>query len=280
METSWNNGTYVIDKNMVSLHRTLLVNGRTLSVKISSIGTVEKPKLVVEVPASLDELDRNCLTVAIKNIYSVDTDLRAIYNHLSSIPQLQTVIEQLYGLRLVIEPDLFQTIVKLIISQQLNISFASVLLNRFTSLTGELIDVEGNKIRIFPTPEGTASLAYDNLRALSFSQRKAEYVIDFARRAAEGKIDLESLKGKSDEEVKELLMSIRGIGAWTVQCIMIFGLGRLNVLPAADIGLRNAVKKAWNLNNQPTEAEVLKLGAEWSPWSTYASLYLWEFLSL
>ena len=85
MENAWKNETYIIDKNMVSLQRTIIVNGKVLPVKITSIGTVEKPKLAVKVPSSLDEANRDCIIEAVKNLFSVDADLNSIYNLFSSI---------------------------------------------------------------------------------------------------------------------------------------------------------------------------------------------------
>lgn len=124
-----------------------------------------------------------------------------------------------------------------------------------------------------------ARLNVEDLQKLSFNRRKAEYVIDLSRDIVEGKLDLDSLKQLPNEEVIERLVALRGVGRWTVECILLFGMGRTNLLPAADIGLRNALKKVYGLNHQPTEAEVRQWGERWSPWRSYVTFYLWDYLS-
>ncbi|GAB7386917.1 hypothetical protein BSNK01_07530 [Bacillaceae bacterium] len=132
---------------------------------------------------------------------------------------------------------------------------------------------------VFPSPEQVARLRYDELRRLQFSQRKAEYVIDFARLVADGKLDLRTLAEKRDQEIIATLTKVRGIGRWSVECFLLFGLGRPDLLPAADIGLRNGVQIVYRLPERPNEEEVRRLGASWSPWSSYVTYYIWESLN-
>ncbi|MCK9909215.1 hypothetical protein MXD81_08745, partial [Microbacteriaceae bacterium K1510] len=87
----------------------------------------------------------------------------------------------------------------------------------------------------------------DQLRPLQFSQRKAEYIIDFARALVNETVELERLHQLSDEEVIAYLTPLRGIGRWTVECLLMFGMGRPDLLPAADIGLRNGIHLVYQL---------------------------------
>jgi DNA-3-methyladenine glycosylase II len=91
-------------------------------------------------------------------------------------------------------------------------------------------------------------------------------------------LNLETLYEKSDEEIFDLLLPIRGIGRWTVECFLLFGVGRPNLLPAADIGLRNAIRNVYQLKEQPDEKTVRKMGDEWAPYCSYITLYLWDTL--
>lgn len=214
----------------------------------------------------------------LRHMFSTDVDLSGFYQHVADDVHLEPIIHRLTGLRMVREPDLFESFAKTIISQQVNMAFAGTLTTRLIERAGDLLAIDGEQWPVFPTPEQVANLTYDDLRARQFSQRKAEYVIDLARLIVNGELQLERLWHLSDEEVMSELTRLRGVGRWTVECLLLFGMGRPNLLPAADIGLRNAVRRAYGLDHQPTEAEVREIGAPWSPWSSYVTFYLWESL--
>jgi DNA-3-methyladenine glycosylase II len=114
------------------------------------------------------------------------------------------------------------------------------------------------------------------LRDLQFSQRKAEYVIGVGKAVAEGELNLESLKHASEEEIFNRLIKLRGVGNWTIQNLLLFGLGRQNLFPTADIGIQNALKILYKLEQKPTLEQMEKYKQEWEPYLSYASLYLWR----
>jgi DNA-3-methyladenine glycosylase II len=107
---------------------------------------------------------------------------------------------------------------------------------------------------------------------------KIVYIRDLARRVRSGKLDLKQLETIPDEEVYARLTELKGIGTWTAQMFLIFALRRLDILPAADLGIRAAIKKAYGLAGNPTPAEIVELARKWSPYSTVASRYLWRSL--
>ncbi len=77
----------------------------------------------------------------------------------------------------------------------------------------------------------------------------------------------------------ETLLPLRGIGRWTVECLLLFGMGRPDLLPAADIGLRRAVQRVYGLPERPGEEEVRRIGEAWAPWRSYATFYLWDAIT-
>lgn len=248
-------------------------------VKIETEGSVEKPLLSCQVIPLDAEVSESKAKMKIQQLFSTELNLSQLYDEFLDHEELGLVLRRFKGLKLLTETDLFEAIIKIIIGQQVNLTFAGTLTERLIKLAGKEVEVEGNVFQIFPSPESTAKLSYDQLRELQFSQRKAEYIIDLARMIAEGKLDLEALWNKSDEEIIQKLLPIRGIGKWTIECLLIFGMGRPDILPAADIGLRNAIRKIWNLESQPSEEEVRRLAEEWKPWRTYITYYLWESLN-
>jgi DNA-3-methyladenine glycosylase II len=183
-------------------------------------------------------------------------------------PVLAKLIRQIgpYGIEFC-EPG-FETLVKSIVYQQLSGKVAATIFSRLATRAGNGC----------VTPDGVLRLRTPTLRKVGLSQQKIDYIRDLARRTRSGELDLAALAGLSDEEIYRTLTAIRGIGIWTAQMFLIFGLRRLNVLPAADLGIRAAVRKAYGLPETPSAAEVEELGRKWHPYCTVASWYLWRSL--
>ena len=259
-----------------ALARTVRVHGMPVLIGITY--DENKQQLQAALSGELSSEQQLELKRLVRHMFSLDVDLSDFYQHVAKDTYLAPIVEQFAGTRLVREPDLFESFVKTIIGQQLNMAFAGTLTKRLVELAGDRLNIDGETWFVFPTPEQVADLDYVQLQAQQFSRRKAEYIIDLARLIVNGELDLNRLWDMPDEEVMQELIRIRGVGRWTVECLLLFGMGRPNLLPAADVGLRNAVQKVYGFNAQPTEAEVREIGAAWSPWCSYATFYLWEYL--
>ena len=128
----------------------------------------------------------------------------------------------------------------------------------------------------YPSPEIVANLDVSTLREMQFSTRKAEYMIGLSQAIADGSLELEKLRQMDDDEVTAKLTAYRGVGPWTAQGFLMFGLGRPNLFPIADIGLQNALKILWKLEKKPTKEEIIARFPDWTPYLSYAALYLWR----
>jgi DNA-3-methyladenine glycosylase II len=164
------------------------------------------------------------------------------------------------------EPD-FETLVKSIIYQQLSGRVASVIFGRLAKAAGGGI-----------TPETVLKLRPSRMRALGLSGQKTAYIRDLARHARKGTVDFQRLPGLDDQQVIEHLTQVKGIGPWTVHMFLIFALRRTNVLPTGDLGIRNAIRKAYGLAELPLPAEMEAMAERWKPYCTVASWYLWRSL--
>lgn len=234
-------------------------------VTLSGIGTTAAPNFTLK--NAVDEKQVN----KIKTIFHFDRPLDAIANHFEG-----TNLEQLFkdhaGTPLIQSFSLYGTLMKNIIHQQLNLAFSHVLTMRFVQSFGSQQD----GVWRYPDPESIAALEVDDLRKLQFSGRKAEYVIGLSKAIVDGKLDLEKFSKLDDEEVTRQMVVHRGVGPWTAQNFLMFGLGRPNLFPLADIGLQNALKRLWNLDRKPTVDEMRANFPIWSPNLSYAALYLWR----
>jgi DNA-3-methyladenine glycosylase II len=116
-----------------------------------------------------------------------------------------------------------------------------------------------------------------HLRAAGLSRQKLSYLKDLSAKVAAGEVNLD-VEHLDDEEIIEQLVKVKGVGRWTVQMFLIFRLGRPNVLPELDLGIQNAVKRAYRRRGRVTPKDILRIGAKWSPHSSIAAWYLWRSL--
>ncbi|MGF2615070.1 DNA-3-methyladenine glycosylase 2 family protein [Rossellomorea vietnamensis] len=235
---------------------------------VTATGTTDNPSFLVE----MDQEDEDGSRLAyLKRIFQWEGTLHDIHQHFLET-DLKDIFLEHSGTPVVLEFSPYATLMKSIIHQQLNLSFAHTLTERFVHKYGELKD----GVWFYPHPAKTALIEVAELRDLQFSQRKAEYVIGVSKEIAEGRLNLEELQEQSDEEILKQLVKLRGIGPWTAENYLMFALDRPNLFPKTDIGIQNALKKLYRMDRKPTLAEIEEMSAAWKPYLSYASLYLWR----
>lgn len=268
----------VIEPSTLTYTRALRLSTRVVGITVTNAGTVEHPTLNLAYPDDLSEAEKSQLRKQATEMFSITRPLPDFYNAMEKEKGWRPLLQQFYGLRPIQDVDLFEAMVKVIIGQQLNVKFAATLVERLIELGDNKVLWNGLELPVFPSADQVATWSYEQLRNLSFSQRKAEYVIDFARAIVNKEIDLETLCTLNDDEIYAKLMPIRGIGRWTVECFLLFGMGREDIMPAADIGIQNALQQTHNLTVRPREDDVRQITASWAPWRSYAAYYLWQSL--
>ncbi|MEK3890317.1 DNA-3-methyladenine glycosylase family protein [Bacillus sp. FSL K6-3431] len=235
---------------------------------VQAVGTTEKPAFLV---SGFDHSTKTYVLEKISFIFQLHTSLNKIQEHFSETA-LKNIFDIHRGTPIVLDFSLYTTLIKSIIHQQVNLAFAFSLTEQFVKTFGFQID----GIPFYPTAKTVSGLHIEQLRKLKFSQRKAEYIIDLSKSITNGELNLEDLSQQSDEYVMKELVKIRGIGPWTAQNFLLFGLGRPNLFPYADIGIQNAMKQLYGLERKPTMEEMLNYSIEWHPYLSFASLYLWR----
>jgi O-6-methylguanine DNA methyltransferase len=163
--------------------------------------------------------------------------------------------------------DPYDVLVLSIIHQQLSMKAASTIAGRVRRLT------DGDD---FPSPPEMLALPEQTMRDAGLSFQKISYLKDLADHVLTGKLNLKALWRMNDDAATEALCRIRGIGVWTAQMVLIFNLGRLDVWPVDDLGLRNAVGRFERMPVAPTIKEMAALGEKWRPYRSIASWYLWR----
>jgi DNA-3-methyladenine glycosylase II len=164
--------------------------------------------------------------------------------------------------------DPYKALVHSIMSQQLSSKAAATIARRFAELFGAR----------FPTPAQVLEMPAERLRSAGLSGMKVSFIRDLARRVHEGSLHLNALDAMTDEEVIAELTKVKGIGRWTAEMFLMFRLHRPDVLPLGDLGIVNAMKKAYGLRKPPTPTRMMKIGESWRPYRSIGCWYLWASL--
>ena len=164
----------------------------------------------------------------------------------------------------------YQELVDSIISQQLSVKAAAAIEQRFRDMFG------GH----FPTPEEILTKDLEQLRAIGFSYAKGRYVRDLALKIIDGAVRFDNLDELTNEEIVTELTNVKGIGEWTVHMFLMFCMGRSDILPTGDLGIKNGVRALYGLEDIPTLAQIEDVAKKnkWHPYESIASWYVWQSL--
>jgi len=187
-------------------------------------------------------------------------------------PKLGVIIKRVGACELhaVAPRDPFEALCMSIASQQLSVKAADTIFGRFCGLFPP-----GRR----PSPDRVMTLSDDEIRAVGFSRPKVSFIKDLAERVIDGRLDLKGLTKHPDDEVMRQLVAVKGIGVWTAEIFLMFRLGRPDILPADDLGLMNAVHRAYGLRKRPDAKRLRKMGEAWRPHRSVAAWYLWQSLT-
>jgi DNA-3-methyladenine glycosylase II len=185
-------------------------------------------------------------------------------------PVLAKVIDSVGPCRLEVrsEGTHFQALTRSIVYQQLSGKAAATIFGRFNALAPDGA----------PSPADVLAMTDDRLRAAGLSRQKIAYLRDLASKVDTGALPLEDVGSMTDDDIIEHLVQVKGIGKWTAQMFLMFRLGRQDVLPDLDLGIQNAIRRAYRLRKRPAPERVRHIGSKWSPHSTVACWYLWRSL--
>ena len=180
--------------------------------------------------------------------------------------KLAKIIRQTKLVPLELHRNYFRELTESIISQQLSVKAADTILGRFYKLMKSPI-----------TPGRVIKLDQEKIRTAGISYQKISYIKDLAKRFGDGEIEVGRFDKLTDEKIIEELVAVRGIGRWTAEMFLIFGLGRPDVFSYGDLGLRRAIEKLYKMEDLK-EIEAIRISEKWKPYRSIASRYLWKSL--
>jgi len=193
---------------------------------------------------------------------------KAIIHLKKADPVMRAIIERVGAYKIQHREPGFETLVRSIVYQQLSGKVASVILGRLIAMLPE------GKV----TPETILKLTPARMRKAGLSKQKTLYIRDLARKTNKGHIKFETLSELTDLQVIEHLTQVKGIGVWTAHMFLIFALRRPDILASGDLGVRVAIRKAYQLEDLPLPKQVEELASAWRPYSSVAVWYLWRSL--
>jgi methylated-DNA-[protein]-cysteine S-methyltransferase len=250
---------------VVPCHRVLAAGGKVGGFSASGGITTKLQLLALESPGSK-------LTASFDGDGTFGFDPAAAIAHLRDADKrLARLIDAVgpFRMRLARTPSLFVALAESIVYQQLNGKAAATIFARVCALFPRAH--EG------PTPQNILRASDEKLRGAGLSRSKLLSVRDLAQRTASGELPaLADVHRMDNEEVIATLTKVRGIGRWTVEMLLMFRLGRPDVLPVDDFGVRKGFQFAWKKRAMPTPKELAKYGERWKPYRTVASWYLWR----
>ncbi len=194
---------------------------------------------------------------------------RAAYRHLRQAdPVIGRLIEEHgpYQPRPSIDP--YASLVRTILFQQLAGAAASAIQKRLYAMHGE----ESRT----PTPRELLETSDEDYRSVGVSRQKAGYLRDLAQHVVDGELDFDHIDEWPDDEVSDHLTAVKGIGEWSAHMFLMFQLGRPDVLPVGDLGVRIGMRVAYDLDETPTAKAALGIGEPWHPYASVASWYMWR----
>ena len=260
-------------------HRLTMAEGRPVLLSVTSVGSVEEPRL--EVRAEGERLEGESMRALVSEVkWRLNTayDLSGFYSLAEADTALSRTIDRFRGLKPGLDTDLFESLVGTILGQQLSTKVALTMQRRLIEKYGERVSVNGEEYWLSPTPERFVEAGVEELKACKLSARKSEYIHNLAKAVALGELDLDSLWDMSNESVTETMVAYRGIGVWTAQRMLCHSLGRFDILPTSDLYLLKMISNVFMDGRAVSPEDVEAFTDRWGEYKVPAMTYMYAGL--
>ena len=271
---------YGTDTMEDGVYRRLLdLDDKLVLASVRSIGTLDAPELALELQGpELSPDDVESATDRVSWLLGVDQDLAPFYELGRADQAMAGLVEQFYGLHLPHTASVFEALVLAVLGQQISTSVARIIRTLLIETFGPSAEFDGETYYAFPRPASIWASSPAELHTMKLTQRKSEYVHGLAESALDPEMGLERLEELTDREIVEKLVALRGVGMWTAQWALIRAVGRPDALPLGDLALRRVVSRLFMDGEDVNDAKVEEIAQRWSPYRTYATVYLFSAL--
>ena len=273
---------YGTDTMEDGVYRRLIdLDDKLVLASVRSIGTLEAPELALELQGpELSPDDVESATDRVSWLLGVDQGLAPFYELGRADQAMAGLVEQFYGLHLPHTASVFEALVLAVLGQQISTSVARIIRTLLIETFGPSAEFDGEIYYAFPRPASIWASSPAELHTMKLTQRKSEYVHGLAGSALDPEMGLERLEELTDGEIVEKLVALRGVGMWTAQWALIRAVGRPDALPLGDLALRRVVSRLFMDGEDVNDAKVEEIAQRWSPYRTYATVYLFSALRI
>jgi DNA-3-methyladenine glycosylase II len=267
----------IVDRWDGTTYRRVLVSGDVpLELSVTQVGSSEHPKLALRITGSKLATDTRARVVQLlSRALGLRTNLQPFYALAAKDPRLAPLVEQFRGLKPPRFPSILEGFVNAIACQQLSLTVGIELLNRLATHCGPTITSSGAVQHAFPGAEDLLRVKAPTFRHLGFSYSKARSLLSLARDTVEGQFYPEHLQDLDNESAVQESLTLRGVGRWTAEYVLLRGLGRLDTFPGDDVGARNRLA-LWLGRDGPLDYEGVKRAVK--RWQPYAGLVYFHLL--
>ena len=273
---------YGTDTMEDGVYRRLIdLDDKLVLASVRSIGTLEAPELALELQGpELSPDDVESATDRVSWLLGVDPSLAPFYELGRADQAMAGLVEQFYGLHLPHTASVFEALVLAVLGQQISTNVARIIRTLLIETFGPSAEFDGETYYAFPRPASIWASSPAELHTMKLTQRKSEYVHGLAGSALDPEMGLECLEELTDREIVEKLVALRGVGMWTAQWALIRAVGRPDALPLGDLALRRVVSRLFMDGEDVNDAKVEEIAQRWSPYRTYATVYLFSALRI
>lgn len=261
--------------------RALTLGKQDVVLRLRSVGSVARPRLALDVWGTA--VDQHTMAAAerqVRRVFLLDDDPGPFHAMAAGDSVLGGLVEQFPGMRPILIATPYEALTWAIIGQQISVGFARKLKQTLVQLCGRSVTIGERVYPMLPRPDDVAALNPVLLRAHSFSQQKAAYLVRISQAIVTGELDLPALTSLPFDDAVAALTRFKGIGRWTAEYVLMRGLGTRDSIPAADLGLRAIMGRAYGLGRHATEAEVRAYAEQWVGWRSWAAFTWWLALQL
>ena len=254
--------------------RVIAVDSSPVRLTVTQETTGAEPVLIVSLhPGAGDQL-REDTGLLVQKILGLTVDLQPFYVLARDNELLRPLVEQFSGVRPPRFPSVFEALVNSIACQQVTLDLGILLLNRLSERFGPAVNDHGTVQHGFPGPADLAEATEEALRQLGFSHQKARAIRELAADVVADRPDLASLDSMTNREAVDYLSTIRGIGRWSAEYVLLRGLGRLDTFPGDDVGAQNNLQRLFHLVDKPNYEQIRDLTSPWHPYEGLVYFHL------
>jgi DNA-3-methyladenine glycosylase II len=259
--------------------RIIVFNNNPVKMSIVQEGTINDPKLVAVLQGKKRGSSVRAQKEAhllIQKMLGLDVNLQPFYTLAknNNDEALMSLGKRFLGVKPPRFPTVFEALINAIACQQVTLDLGILMLNRLSENFGLAFNDGGKVLYAFPRPQDLSDASEEDIKRLGFSYQKARAIKELAVTVANGGVELATLEEMTNKEAIEYLLTLRGIGRWSAEYVLLRGLGRVNTFPGDDIGAQNNLKRLFHLDRRLEYLEIKKLTSRWHPFEGLVYFHL------